>query len=84
MGFSGFRFVWSPGQLSAAREGDTLPIARDLLGAQIPGGWGPERLRRLLHHIAPNVEVWKTAFCDLRPQGVNEAFMLKEILIALD
>ena len=84
MGFDRFRMVWTAEELKSAREGDALPIARDLLGGNVPGGWGPERLRKLLEAIGPALAVWREAFNQIKPEaGSLEHWMRVALLEAL-
>ncbi len=82
MGFGGFSLTWSRAELQAARS-DAGPLARQLLIAQVPGGWDIPRLQAVMAALLPSLTAWQAALPGLTPAHPNRRFMLQQMTEAL-
>ncbi len=85
IGFDGYRLLFTPDELKAARAGDLRAVAEKLILGSIPGpGWRPSTLREILALFGLEPRRWRAAFAQVDAKGADIVWMRDAFLKALD
>ena len=85
IGFAGYRLLFTPEALKAARAGDLRAVAQKLILGSIPGpGWRPSALREILDRFGLEPRDWRAAFAQVDAKGADIVWMRDAFLKALD